>query len=219
MKPKLQGAGCAEQTLAFQGKLGDDKEGKKHRLLAHVTNPRHRKAQERHGASRARKQELRDSVGLCQRTHTGAGLKGSCWPHLCRFEHQKEKWQPWVMKQKEKKEIFSPYWHWTKKQRGRLFYLRNQPGKKKGPAKGPCAAIGTIVGRGKDDPWMLKLLSERWLETWYSPRLKRILANYTWEKVLSQWRDFGRQHGHQTNNGTKWHVPPDVMQLKVHNII
>ena len=57
MKPKLQGAGCAEQTLAFQGKLGDDKEGKKHRLLAHVTNPRYRKVQEQHGASRARKQE------------------------------------------------------------------------------------------------------------------------------------------------------------------
>ena len=40
MKPELQGGGCVERNPAFQGKLGDDKEGNEHGLLVHVTNPR-----------------------------------------------------------------------------------------------------------------------------------------------------------------------------------
>lgn len=49
--------------------------------------------------------------------------------------------------------------------------------------------------------------------------LKRTLANYKREEALLQWTNFGRQHGHQANDGTKRHTPPEVTHLKAHNIV
>lgn len=61
------------------------------------------------------------------------------------------------MKQKKRKEIFSLYWYWTKKEPGRLLYLRNRPGTE-GASRGPLCSHRRGVRRGKGRPWTRKLL-------------------------------------------------------------
>lgn len=73
-----------ERNLAFQGKLGEDKEGNERGLLAHGTSPRFQKVQEQPEASRARKQERAEGLsGPGSKDAHGRWLSGAPTGHSC----------------------------------------------------------------------------------------------------------------------------------------
>ena len=67
---------------------------------------------------------------------------------------------------------------------------------------------------------MLKSGSEKLLETGYSHGLKRMLLITNGKKILLQWRNLAEKNiVTKQVMGQHQHVPPDVMQLEVHNVI